>query len=241
MAATTITAINPGRDPGRDPASDIGLLRLMQLVSPALPVGAFAYSQGMEWAVEAGWVTHAHQADHWIGGLMTRCMANFDVPVLARLYRAWHQQDTEAFDTWNQYLLAGRGSAELQQEERHMGLALLRLLTQLQGDLMVSAPCPEPSYVALFAVAACNWQIRLSTACTGFLWSWAENQVAAAIKLVPLGQTDGQRMLVTLADRIPTAIRHGLALEDDAIGAMAPGLAMASALHETQHTRLFRS
>jgi urease accessory protein len=237
MAAGTITAIDSEMNPG----SDISLLRLMQLTSPALPVGAFAYSQGLEWAVEAGWVTNAHQADRWIGGLLTRSMANFDLPVLTRLYQAWQQQDSEAFDKWNQFLLAGRGSAELQQEERHMGQALLRLLTQLQADCILSAPCPEPSYAALFAVAACNWHIRLPAACAGFLWSWAENQVAAAIKLVPLGQTDGQRMLVTLADRIPSAVRRGLSLENHAVGAMAPGLVMASALHETQHTRLFRS
>jgi len=233
MAPATRTAI--------DAQPDIRLLRLMQLVSPALPVGAFAYSQGMEYAVQAGWVTDALQAAHWIGGLLTHCLANFDVPILHRLYKAWQADRKETFDTWNRYLLAGRGSSELQQEECHMGLALLRLLRQLQDDRVAEEPCPRPSFIAMFAVAACNWQIQPDAACTGLLWSWSENQVTAAIKLVPLGQTDGQRILMGLAETIPEAVRHGLALGDEDLGAAAPGASLASAFHETQHTRLFRS
>jgi len=233
MAPATITAI--------DAQPDIRLLRLMQLVSPALPVGAFAYSQGLEWAVQVGWVADARRTAYWIGSLLTQCLANFDVPILHRLYTAWQAGRMEAFDSWNRYLLAGRGSAELQQEECHMGQALLRLLQQLQPDRVKEEPCPRPSFIAMFAVAACNWQIQPNAACTGLLWSWAENQVTAAIKLVPLGQTDAQRILMGLAEAIPEAVRHGLTLEDKDLGAAAPGLSMASALHETQHTRLFRS
>jgi urease accessory protein len=233
MAAATSTAI--------DAKPDIRLLRLMHLVSPALPVGAFAYSQGMEWAVQSGWVADARQTAQWIGGLLTHCLANFDVPVFGRLYSAWQAGRLDAFDAWNQYLLAGRGSAELQKEECHMGQAMLRLLQQLQSDRIIEAPCRRPSFIAMFAAAACNWQIEPGAACTGLLWSWSENQVTAAIKLVPLGQTDGQRILMGLAEAIPEAVRHGLLLEDEGVGATAPGLSMASALHETQHTRLFRS
>ena len=233
MAAATITAI--------DAIPDIGMLRLMQLVSPVLPVGAFAYSQGLEWAVEAGWVTDASQSAEWLGGVLNHCLARFDVPVFVRLYDTWLRRDLDAFAGWNSYMMAGRGSAELQQEERHMGRALLRLLKQLQGDPVVSTPCDPPSYSAMFAVAACNWGISRSSACAGLLWAWAENQVSAAIKLVPLGQTDGQRILLKLADQIPGALRCGLSLADDQIGASAPRLSMASALHATQHTRLFRS
>jgi len=233
MAAATITAI--------ETVPDIRLLRLLQLVSPGLPVGAFAYSQGMEQAVEAGWLRDAVQVAHWIGGLLTHSLANFDVPLLGRLYGAWQSHDRRAFDYWNRYLLAGRGSAELQQEERHMGQALLRLLAQLQPDCMDREPCRRPSFIAMFAAAACNWDIGLRAACAGLLWSWSENQVATAVKLVPLGQTDGQRILMRLAEQIPGAVKDGLALADDTIGASVPGLSMASALHETQHTRLFRS
>lgn len=233
MAQATITAI--------DAIPDIRLLRLMQLVSPALPVGAFAYSQGLEWAVQAGWVTDARQAERWIGGLLAHGLSNFDVPLLGRLWEAWQCGQMEAFDAWSRFLLAGRGSAEFQREECHMGQALLRLLRQLQPDHIKEGLCSNPTYIAMFAAAACNWDIKPPAACAGFLWSWSENQVTAAVKLIPLGQTDGQRILMALAGAIPVAVQHGLSLRDEAVGAVAPGLAMASALHETQHTRLFRS
>jgi urease accessory protein len=233
MAVAAITTIDAG--------TDVRLLRLMQLVSPTLPVGAFAYSQGMEWAVQAGWVNNAPQTAQWIGNLLTHCMANLDVPVFSRLYSAWRTDRLEAFDAWNCYLLAGRGSAELQQEDRQMGQALLRLLKQLQPDRMVKLFSSIPTLTAMFAAAACNWDIGQEQACAGLLWSWCENQVTAAIKLVPLGQTDGQKILMGLAETVAQSVRHGQALADEAIGAMAPGLSMASALHETQHTRLFRS
>ena len=122
-----------------------------------------------------------------------------------------------------------------------MGQSLLRLLLQLMPGNSLREPDGGPAFTAMFAIAACNWRIGLEAACTGLLWAWAENQVAAAVKLIPLGQTDGQRLLMDLAGHIPRAVQHGLALNDDAIGASAPGLSMASALHETQHTRLFRS
>jgi urease accessory protein len=220
---------------------DIRLLRLLQLVSPALPVGAFAYSQGLEWAVQAGWLTHARETAAWIEGLLAHSLAHFEVPVFSRLYAAWQQNQIETFEAWNRYLLAGRGSAELQQEERHMGQALQRLLLQLQPEGRIAEACGRPTFIAMFAAAACNWGIAVQPACSGLLWSWCENQVAAAVKLVPLGQTDGQRILMRLAEVIPGAVRQGLALPDQAMGAAAPGLSMACALHETQHTRLFRS
>lgn len=233
MAAAGPTAI--------EAMPDIRLLRLLQLVSPALPVGAFAYSQGLEWAVQAGWLPHAREAGDWIEGLLTHGLARFEAPLFSRLYAAWQQNQMEAFEAWNGCLLAGRGTAELQQEELHMGQALKRLLAQLQPEARIAQACARPGFIAMFAVAASNWSIAVEPACSGLLWCWCENQVAAAVKLVPLGQTDGQRILLRLAEAIPGAVQEGLALADDAIGAAAPGLTMACALHETQHTRLFRS
>ena len=235
MAAAMLTAT------AIDGLPDLRLLRLLQLVSPQLPVGAFAYSQGMEWAVENGWVNSADTAAGWIGGLLCRSLACFDIPLLDRLYRTWQTRDHGRFAYWNRYLLAGRGTAELQQEERSMGRALLRLLPHLQPDWIDNASACQPGFTAMFAAAACNWDIPRQAACAGLLWAWSENQVAAAVKLVPLGQTDAQRILTGLAEKIPGAVAQGLALGDEAIGASAPGLMLASALHETQYTRLFRS
>jgi urease accessory protein len=224
-----------------DGLADIRLLRLLQLVSPALPVGAFAYSQGLEWAVAAGWVSHARQAADWIGSLLIHNLANLEVPILSRLYSAWQTDRIQEFEAWNDYLLACRGSAELQQEDLHMGQTLRRLWLQLQPDRLKGLSCSAATFTAMFAVAACNWSIQLPAACSGLLWSWCENQVAAAMKLMPLGQTEGQKILMSLAEAIPGAVQHGLALKDNAIGAAAPGLSMANALHETQYCRIFRS
>jgi urease accessory protein len=232
MAAAILTTI--------DARLDMRLLRLLHLSSPTLPVGAFAYSQGMEWAVEAGWLKNAATAAQWIGGLLSHGLGRFDVPIFRRLYDAWEKHDRRGFDFWSRYLLAGRGSSELQQEERSMGRALLRLLLQLQPNGMIKPPC-IPTFIGLFAAAACNWSIEPPAACIGLLWSWCENQVAAAVKLIPLGQTDGQRILTGLADQVADAVASGLVLDDAAIGAGTPGQSLASAMHETQHTRLFRS
>jgi urease accessory protein len=232
MAAVT-TTIEPG--------TDIRLLRLMHLVSPTLPVGAFAYSQGLEWAVEAGWVGDARQTFEWISGVMHHGQARLDIPVLARLYKAWQCRKMRDFDHWNRFLRAARGTAELQQEDCHMGRALHRLLGDLMPEEMEGVPSSNPTFTAMFAVAAFNWGIGLREVCTGLLWAWAENQIAAAVKLVPLGQTQGQTILMQIAEQIPHVVEQGLALDTDDIGAVTPALTMASALHETQHTRLFRS
>ena len=221
---------------------DAALLRLMQLVSPALPVGAYAYSQGMEYAVHAAWLRDEESVDAWILGLLQQLLSRVDVPVLARLYRAWQAHDEAALSYWSGYLRACRESRELQEEDRQLGRALARLLRDL--NMAEAAPWidrPAAGFAVLFALAAVRWHVPLQAAAQGYLWSWAENQVAAAIKLVPLGQTAGQRILSRACAAIPAAASDGLALDDGQIGFVAQRLAMGSALHEDQYSRLFRS
>ena len=218
------------------------LLRLMQLVSPALPVGAYAYSHGLEWAVEAGWIGGEADAEAWIRGLLQGPWTRLDIPVLGRLMEARAGGDDAALERWADLLYSCRESAELRAEDRSMGQALGRLL----ADLGVAgaerwATAPRSTFPAAWACAAVYWGIAPAPAACGLLWTHAEHQVAAAVKLVPLGQTAGQRILARLADAIPSAAAAGLALDEADIGAGAPGLALASALHETQYTRLFRS
>jgi urease accessory protein len=218
------------------------LLRLMQLVSPALPVGAYAYSQGMEYAVHAAWLRDEESAAVWILGVVRHLLARVDVPVLARLYRAWMTDDEAALLYWSGYLRACRESRELQEEDSQMGKALARLLRDL--NMAEAEPWiehPAAGYAVLFSLAAVRWQVPLGAAAQGYLWSWAENQVAAAIKLVPLGQTAGQRILSRVSESIPAAVTQGLVLSDERIGFVAQRLAMGSALHEHQYSRLFRS
>ncbi len=217
-------------------------LRLMQLVSPALPVGAFAYSQGLEWAVHAGWVTDEETLTDWLRGLVDRGLAFLDLPVLVRLYRACEQEDRAGFRRWAEYLLAGRETRELRDEEGARAKALTRLLVDLdvrrarewRRDL-------ELCQAGAFAVAAAGWRVPVEDAGLGYAFAWLESQVAAAVKLIPLGQTAGQRAQLALAEALPEAVAFASSVADEDVGACAPAQAIASSLHETLYTRLFRS
>ena len=218
------------------------MLRLFQLVSPALPVGAYAYSQGLEYAVDQRWLNDEKQTQDWLQGLLKNNMANLDVPLMKRLYEAWADRNLEQVQYWNRYLYVSRESYELQKEDQNLGAALTRLLEQLDIDLVSECKRMQPAcYATVFTLAAMNWRIPVHDAISGYLWSWLENQVAAAIKLVPLGQTAGQRILSATLLEIPAVVEEGVSLSDEQIGFVAPSLAMASAAHEAQYSRLFQS
>jgi len=223
--------------------NDIALLRLLQLVSPALPVGAYAYSQGLEYAVTQGWIKDETSTADWLQGLLHHPLCYLDVPVFARLYQAWAASDLDGVNHWNAWLYASREAKELQQEDRHLGTALARLLADLGLDEAESwRSAPRVCFATLFSLAAARWEIALPTAVQGYLWSWTENQVAAATRLIPLGQTASQRILTRLLTEIVIVSQRGLDIQDnDDIGCAAPALGLASALHETQYSRLFRS
>jgi len=215
-------------------------LRLMQLISPTLPIGSFAYSQGMEYAVDAGWLVNEEQTNDWIKGQIKNTLSSLDIPVMQRLYTAWHDKDYKNVIYWNEWLLAAREAKELRDEDIQLGKALLRLL----GGLEICFPISEDiewSYAAIFSFAAMTWNIPFNETANGFLWAWSENQVAAAVKLVPLGQTAGQRILSDLLLDIPLAVEQAKIINDEDIGMLAPAIGIASALHETQYSRLFRS
>jgi len=218
------------------------LLKLMRLTSPSLPIGGYSYSQGLEFAVSSGWVHDVPSALDWVQGLLKHSLMNLDLPIFVRLYASWKGDNIEEVSYWNDFLIASRDSFELQEEDRQMGKALARLLVDL--DLDEAKPflhAPYGCFLTLFSLAAERWNISLDDAANGFLWMWAENKVLCAMKLIPLGQTDGQKILSAIIDTISQVIDHGLALADEDIGYTAPGQGIASALHETQYTRLFRS
>jgi urease accessory protein len=213
-------------------------LRLLQLASPSLPVGAYSYSQGLEAAVEAGVVTDAATAEAWIGDVLELSVASMEAPVLLRLIAAWRAGDLEAVRHWNEEFLASRETAELRAETLQMGFSLANLLRDLGvGDMAMEGP----AYPAVYAHAIARWDVDPLEALSAYLFSWLENQVLAALKCAPLGQTGGQRMLLALADRIPAAVERAATLGDADLCNFAPGLAIASARHETQYSRLFRS
>ena len=223
-------------------ATDVALIRLMQLTSPALPVGAFAYSGGLESAVEIGLLKDLPSTRAWILNIMQEGLARLDIPMFYRIYHAWEKDDQEQLRALNAELFAQRETSELQAEDAHMGGALLRLLADLgMPETAVWTRAERVSFNTMFALAAVKWQINIDQAATGLLWSWMENQVAAAIKLVPLGQTDGQRLIGELLEEIPELLEQAKQLTDDEIGSCLPMLAVLSAQHETQYSRLFRS
>lgn len=218
------------------------LVRLLQLVSPALPVGAYAYSQGLEHAVQAGWIRNHDGARDWITGVLEHSLCGLDLPVLRRMHLAWVAQDLRALEYWSRFLSASRESAELRVEDHQIGTAMARLLADL--DVPGAGEWRRHdhlSWALMFSLAAVHWEIPLPLAAEGYAWSWCENQVAAAIKLVPLGQTDGQRILRVCADRIPALCARAMETEEEDIGQLAAALAIGSALHERQYSRLFRS
>ena len=214
------------------------LARLLQLASPALPVGAYSYSQGLEAAIDAGAVRDAASAERWIGDVLVHSIATMEAPLLLRLCAAWSAGEADAAERWNSLFLASRDTAELRAETAQMGYSLAQLLPRLGAG---EVPLEEPSFPAAFACAAAAWRIDPHDALVAYLWSWLENQVLAAIKTLPLGQTDGQRILVSLGGRLEDVARRAAGLEDDALVSFAPGLALHSSRHETQYSRLFRS
>jgi urease accessory protein len=224
---------------------EIGLLRLLQLTRPSRPIGSFAWSQGLEAAVQAGWIGNEIQAADWLTGILAQALACLDVPVLLRLHEAVAKQQLDLAAQWNGWLLACRETHELVQEDTHIGAALLRLLVDLEAPLarrwQATHGTAPLSYAAAFALATVHADLPARSAALGYLWAWSENQVAALIKLGVLGQTGAQRLLASLHPAIGAALATGLDLKDDAMGMALPGLVLASAHHETQHSRLFRS
>lgn len=223
-------------------ADALPLLRLLQLASPALPIGAFNFSQGLEYAIDAGAVRNAAEARDWILGLARHGMATLDLPMLTRLHAAWLADDEAGARRLSLEVVAARETRELRAEERHMGQALAKILVEF-GFQPARAWQRDPgtSYAAMFALAAARSGVNAHDAAVTYLWASAENQTIAAVKLLPLGQTDGQRTLEAIRVEIPALVAAAATLEDAAIGSAAPWAVMASAWHESQYTRLFRS
>lgn len=233
-----MTRVTPDRAPPL--AQDLALAQLLRLASPALPVGAFAYSGGLEGAIEEGRVTPRNAA-RWLRELLLLGQARWDVAVLWRLLRA----DDPDFVQWNRRYLASRETRELRLETLQLGGALLRLLRELAAGgaegLELGLELEEPTLPAAWALASRAWGIPAEASLTGWLMASLENQIAVLQKALPLGQVAAQRLLSETLPLLGEAKALAMSLPDDALSSSLPGLALLSARHETQYSRLFRS
>ncbi len=227
------------------PVSASALLQLMWLASPALPVGGFSYSDGLEAAVEAGRVTNEAEAGAWLRDQLHLSLARSDLAVCAKAFKAWQRGDLVHVTELNDWVTTTRETAELRQQTQQMGRSLVEWLRNRAGtDARVDslkALAPAPTWPVAFALAAAQTGAPLREALLSFGFGWAENMVQAALKAVPLGQGAGQRVLASLVADLPEAVDHATALMDSERQAFTPMLAILSAQHEAQYSRLFRS
>jgi urease accessory protein len=236
MDMTTVTAMTT-------PATrtDTSLLQLIWLASPALPVGGFSYSEGLEAAVDAGLVHDEASAGHWLVEQLHLTLARSDLAVLAQAVGAWRDKNLARIEALNGWVLQTRETSELRQQAEQMGRSLIEWAKAVRPELLAGAALPHLTYPVAFALAASASAAPARECALTFAFGWAENMMQAAIKAVPLGQSAGQRILLKLAAEIPAAVDHALALDDDARQAFSPMLAILSAQHENQYSRLFRS
>ncbi len=219
----------------------VQLLQLLRLVSPSLPIGGFAYSQGLEYAIESGWVTDAKALEEWLAGVASESVGRTDAPVIFRFYRGLDAADKQMLEQWNQWLKANRESHELLFEDEQLGMALKRLLKTADALPNETLLPKKAGYSCLFAYAAHHYQIPAQEAVLGYLWSWLDNQIMVACKTLPLGQTAAQKLMIALLPVLEGIAEEASTMPDTELGGTLPSFAIASALHETQYSRLFRS
>lgn len=219
------------------------LLALLQLASPTLPVGAYTYSEGIETLVQTNQISTASALEQWLSQEL-RCGAiQIETAVVSRAYQAALCSDLDGLKYWNQWLTAFRETAELREQSWQMGRSLSRLLSDLSPQLQTQVialeePC---NFAIVFAVTAAAWKIDRATSVLGYLQSWAANLVNAGVRLIPLGQTQGQQILFNLSEQLEQTHNQALELQDNQLACCSWGASIASMNHETLYSRLFRS
>lgn len=223
------------------------LLRLLTLASSTLPVGAYSYSEGLEWLVDTGTLTDPSALGAWLTAELRYGAIRIETAGMIRGYQAAIAQDIERLHYWNDWLAASRETEELRLQSWQMGRSLLKLwqalqVSQCEPDWFDLGQTEQRCHFAIaFGLVAADWQIEIPAAILGYLHSWVSNLVAAGIKLIPLGQTAGQQLLLDLGPIMAQAAEQILHLQDEALEGCGWGLSLASMAHETQYSRLFRS
>ena len=220
--------------------TDAALLQLIWLASPALPIGGFSYSEGLEAAVDRSLVCDEGTAASWLVDQLHLSLSRSDLSVIAQAIEAWRRGDMERIENLNAWVLHTRETSEMRQQTEQMGRSLVEWLKSVHPDVAARAR-EHLTYPVAFALAASAGTAPARDCLLAFAFGWAENMMQAAIKSVPLGQSAGQRILLRLSREIPVAVDYALGLPDEERQAFAPMLAILSAQHETQYSRLFRS
>ena len=223
--------------------TDRNLLYLLQLVSPALPVGAYSYSEGLETLVENEIINDLESLKHWLTQELRYGAIRLETAVMLRAYRAVKTQDLTALSYWNNWLSAARETEELRAQSQQMGGSLIRLLKELQPQVkpIITALGNPCNFAIAFGIASASWEINSQAALLGYLHSWVSNLITAGIKLIPLGQTAGQLLLLDLQELLSAVTVEVMNLHDDELSCCSWGLSLASMGHEQQYSRLFRS
>ena len=217
-----------------------GLLHLLQFASPALPIGGYSYSQGLEAALESGLVRDADTARTWIVRYLHEVVAQWDAPLFWRLLKAFEARDDASITLWSERFLASRDSAEVRAETVQMGYSLTKLIAEL-GVADVGPLGDEVSLPAAFACAVNALAIGHDEALLAMLFAWVENQVLVGVKSVPLGQVAGQRILLSLRPELELAAERARGISDEDMSNWSPGLSILSMRHEVQNGRIYRS
>ena len=225
------------------------LLQLMWLASPALPIGGFSYSEGVEAGVDAAYIASFDTTNNWLIDQLHLTLARADLAAVAKAIPAWRRDDLDRIDELNDWVLQTRETSELRLQTEQMGRSMLdwwRKQPSFHNDLRDNFDdnqdfLKSPTYPLVFALAASSTQASVRDCLISFAFGWAENMTQAAVRAVPLGQTDGQRILANLAEHIPAAVDAAMRLQDSERQAFSPMLAILSSQHETQYSRLFRS
>jgi urease accessory protein len=225
------------------------LLCLLQLAFA--PVGAYSYSEGIESLVETGTIDNEVSLRNWLQDSLQFGAVRVEAAVAVRALRATITGDLQALSYWNAWATAAKETEELRSQSWQMGRTLIKLLLDLRSPTpdrstkivqeLVASDGNQCNFAIGFGIAAAYWQIEEEAAVLGYLYSWATNLASAGVKLIPLGQTSGQQLLLDLHSQISCTAQEVLKLEDDDLGSCSWGLALASMAHETQYTRLFRS
>ena len=227
------------------------LLCLLQLASPTLPVGGYSYSEGLESLVGGGAIADFTSLNNWLLDCLNFGAIRLEAALSIRAYRAIKTEDLDSLIYWNNWGTAAKETEELRQQSWQMGRALVKLFLAMENsgeielikelEKAVKADSNFCNYAIAFGLTAAFWQIDLENTVLSYLHSWATNIINAGVKLIPLGQTQGQKLLLNLQPQIISTAREVLELKDDDLSSCSWGLSLASMVHETEYSRLFRS